>query len=160
MKKKAIPEALEKAWQDFYLSDERQLQKPEFIDLVNLVGRRLLIADYDRWLIGVLDPVFGRVEPAIGDYFKYIRSYLFFYSDGSPKARRSSHSAFRFCSRLWQLLKRFATRSWKPLQLWAESSIEMKMTPRASGLKETSCVAPQSGHSVCESCNAHNSNAD
>ena len=148
MKKKAIPTALENAWQDFCQSYDRQTPKKDFNDFVNLVGRRLLIADYNRWRIAVLDPVFGRVEPAIGDYLKYFRSFLFFYSDGSPKARRSNHSAFRFCSRFLQLLRRLATRSWKPAQLWAESSTEKVSKQRSSNLTETSCMPPQSGHTV------------
>ena len=106
-------------------------------EIRSLIGRRLIIADFKEWSMAVLDPIYGRVEPAIGDYLKYYRAYLFFYSEGSPKARLSRNSAYLFLSRLWQLSKRLFTNSLKPAQLWAESSTEKATTPRSLNCTET-----------------------
>lgn len=116
-------------------------------DLINLIGRRLIVANFKDWSIAVADPVYGRVEPAIGDYLKYFRAYLFFYSDGSPRKRRSKNSAFGFGSRLAHLLRRSFTRSLKPSQLWADPSTDHDTTPLSSNLTETECLPPQSGQS-------------
>ena len=129
-------------------------------DLLNLIGRRLIIANFQDWRITVADPIRGNVEPAIGDYLKYFRAYLFFYSDGSPKARRSRNSAFRFCSRLLHILRRLFTRTLKPSQLWPLSSTDQTTTPRSSDFTETSCVPPQSGQTTAANCAAQSSNAD
>lgn len=102
-------------------------------ELMNLIGRRLIIANFEFWCIAVADPVYGRVEPAIGDYIKYIRAYLFFYSKGSPKNRRSKYSAFGFGSRLLHVLKRLFTRSLKPVQFFAESSTDQKHVEKPRG---------------------------
>ena len=119
-------------------------------DFIQLVDRRLIIACFQDWTMSVVDPVFGRVEAAIGDYLKYYRTYLFFYSDGSPRARRRINSAFRFVSRLAHLLRRLFTRSLKPRQPWAESATDQDATPRSSKRTATSCVPPQSGHGVAD----------
>ncbi len=76
-------------------------------ELLSLIGRRLIVADYDNWRIAVACPVYGRIEPAIGDYLKFLWSYPWFYSDGSPRKRRSKSAAFG--SRLVQLAKRSLT---------------------------------------------------
>lgn len=126
-------------------------------ELLQFIGHRLIVADYANWRIGVLCPVNGKVEPAIGVYLKYVWTFLFFYSKGSPKNLRSKSSAFG--SRLLQVLKRSFTMRLKPGQLYAEGA-EKETTPDSNASTETSCCRPQSGHSTVESCTAANSNAD
>lgn len=94
--------------------------KTDSPELLSLIGRKLIVADYDNWRIAVVSPVEGRIEPAIGDYLKFLWSYLWFYSDGSPRKRRSKSSAFG--SRLVQLAKRSLTRRLKPSQLFRAHS--------------------------------------
>lgn len=129
--KSSFPDApaIAKMWENFCKESEEQVTEEEQRNFIQLVDRRLIIASFEDWAITVIDPVFGRVEPAIGDYLKYYRSYLFFYSDGSPKARRRRYSAFRFVSRLLHLLKRVFTRSLKPGQPWALASTDQDTRP-------------------------------
>ncbi len=89
-----------------------------------LIWRRIVLADFQSWKIFVEDPIFGETEPSIGDYLKYFRCYLFFYSEGSPKDRRNKSSARSFFSRLWTLARRLLTNSLKPSQLLPASSRE------------------------------------
>lgn len=139
---------LKKEWEKLCTEEGEPVSESEYRNFLNLVDRRLIVANFDNWQISVIDPYAGVVEPAIGDYLKFFRSYLFFYSQGSPNMRRSLKTAFSFSSRLTQLVRRAFTRSLKPRHSLPDSSTLHATTPRSSNLTDTTCVPPQSGHSV------------
>lgn len=124
---------------------------------LEFIGRRLIVANFDNWQIAVVNAVNGRIEPAIGDYIKYVWAYLFYFSDGSPKARLSKSKAFG--SRLLHVLKRFLTFSIKPGQLYADGADQVTTSFSEQDIV-TECNAPQSGQASDESCIAANSKAD
>ena len=77
----------------------------------------MLFVGFETWQITVLSPKTGEeLKPCFGDYVKYIYVYLF---RGIPD--NYSPSNRRFISRLYNVLKRLATRSLKPTQFGTDA---------------------------------------